>query len=118
LLFTQAAEICASSVVSFPLLVLPTRAAFAAIAREYDEEGRMAGLTRWQRFFFIAVPLARGGILSGVLLGFARALGEFGATLMVVATSEETRTLPIQIYIDSKTTADFAAAWPAVLALG
>jgi molybdate transport system permease protein len=118
LLFTRAAAICASSVVSFPLLVLPIRAAFAGILPEYDEEARIAGLSRVQRFVYIALPLARGGILSGVLLGFARALGEFGATMMLVSTSERTRTLPIQIYLDAGSGNDFAAAWPAVLALG
>ena len=118
LLFTLPAAICASCVVSFPLVVLPTRAAFASIAREYDEEGRMAGLSRLQRFLFIALPLARGGVLSGILLGFARALGEFGATLMLVGTSERTRTLPIQIYYETGSINNFAAAWPAVLALG
>jgi molybdate transport system permease protein len=118
LLFSMTAAICASSVVSFPLLVLPIRAAFAAIAREYDEEGRMAGLSAVQRFLFIALPLARGGILAGLLLGFARALGEFGATVMLVSTSERTRTLPIQIYVDAAQSGDFFAAWPAVVALG
>jgi molybdate transport system permease protein len=118
LLFTKSAAILASSVVSFPLLVLPIRSAFTAIAREYDEEGRMAGLSRVQRFLYIALPLARGGILSGLLLGFARALGEFGATVMLVGAMERTRTLPIQIYVDASQNSDFWAAWPAVLALG
>ena len=117
LLFTRLAAVLASSVVSFPLLVLPVRAAFAATPREYHEEARMAGLSPWQRFIHVALPLARGGILSGLLLGFARALGEFGATLMLVSTSESTRTLPIQIYLDTSSTFDYSAAWPSVLVL-
>jgi len=118
LLFSMPAAIFASAVVSFPLLVLPTRAAFGAIMKEYHEEARIAGLSPIQRFFYVAVPLARGGILSGVLLAFARALGEFGATIMLVGTSPVTRTLPIQIYYDAGTSGDYAAAWPAVVALG
>ncbi len=117
LLFTIPAAMCASAVVSFPLLVLPIRSAFAAIPREYHEEARMAGLNSIQRFLFIALPLARSGILSGLLLGFARALGEFGATIMLVGTIAKTRTLPIQIYYDAGITGDIPAAWPGVAAL-
>ncbi len=117
LLFTLKAAVIASAIVSFPLQVLPIRAAFAALPREFDEEARIAGLSAWQRLIHIAIPLARGGILSGLLLGFARALGEFGATLMLLGTSERTRTLPIQIYFDAGITFDYAAAWPAAVAL-
>mgnify|MGYP001546661399 CR=1 FL=1 len=117
LLFTLRAAMVASAIVSFPLQALPMRSAFAALPREFDEEARMAGLSRLQRFFHIALPLARGGIVSGLLLGFARALGEFGATLMLVGTGERTRTLPLQIYVDAGQTADYASAWPAVISL-
>jgi molybdate transport system permease protein len=117
LMFTVKAAIVASAIVSFPLMLLPVRAAFAGMLREYDEEARMAGLAWWQRFLFVALPLARGGILTGVLLSFARAMGEFGATLMLVGTGPRTRTLPIQIYYDAGLTDNFAAAWPAVLGL-
>ncbi|HVX83730.1 MAG TPA: molybdate ABC transporter permease subunit [Phycisphaerae bacterium] len=117
LLFTLKAAVVASAIVSFPLQVLPMRAAFAALPKEFDEEARIAGLTRLQRLLHIALPLARGGIISGVLLGFARALGEFGATLMLLGTGESTRTLPIQIYFDAGVTADYGAAWPAAVAL-
>jgi molybdate transport system permease protein len=117
LLFTLKAAIIASAIVSFPLQVLPIRAAFAALPREFDEEARIAGLTRLQRLTHIAIPLAKGGILSGILLGFARALGEFGATLMLLGTGEKTRTLPLQIYYDAGISSDYAAAWPAALAL-
>ena len=111
------AAIIASAIVSFPLQVLPIRAAFAALPREFDEEARIAGLTPLQRLTHIAIPLARGGILSGILLGFARALGEFGATLMLLGTGEKTRTLPLQIYYDAGISSDYANAWPAALAL-
>ncbi len=118
LLFTVKSEIIAASIVSFPLLVLPLRAAFAAEAREFHEEARIAGASWWQRLWYISLPLARGGLLSGLLLGFARALGEFGATVMLVGTGDShTRTLPLQIYNAVGITGDFPSAWPAVLAL-
>jgi molybdate transport system permease protein len=118
MLFTVKAEIIAAGIVSFPLLVLPLRAAFAAEAREFHEEARLAGASRWQRLWHISLPLARGGLLSGLLLCFARALGEFGATVMLVGTGDSrTRTLPLQIYNAVGITGDFPAAWPAVLAL-
>jgi len=117
LLFTVPAAMIASAVVSFPLLVLPIRSAFAAIPSEYHDEARLSGLGPVQRFIHIAIPLARGGILTGLLLGFARALGEFGATIMLVGTSAPTRTLPIQIWYDAGETGDISHAWPAVIAL-
>ena len=118
MLFTlKAAIIASAAIVSFPLMLLPVRAGFAALMREYDEEARMAGLAWWQRFLYIALPLARGGIVTGVLLSFARALGEFGATLMLVGMGPRTRTLPLQIYYDAGQTDDFTAAWPAVIGL-
>ncbi len=117
LMFSIPAAIIASSVVSFPLLVMPLRASFASIQTEFFEEARIAGITRSNLFFHVALPLARRGLIVGLLLSFARGLGEFGATLILVSTSERTRTLPIQIYIDAGPTNDFLAAWPAVLTL-
>jgi molybdate transport system permease protein len=117
LLFTIQGAMIASAVVSFPLVVLPARSAFAAIGREFFEEARMIGVSPFASFIHIAVPMARRGIITGLLLGFGRALGEFGATIMLVGTGEHTRTLPVQIYVDAGQNDDFLAAWPAVLAL-
>jgi molybdate transport system permease protein len=118
LFFTVKAEIIASSIVSFPLLVLPMRAAFASEPPELADEARIAGASRWQRLIHISLPLARGGVISGLLLGFARALGEFGATSMLVSTGDpRTRTLPLQIYSDAALTGEYLRAWPAVIAL-
>jgi len=77
----------------------------------------MAGLSPWQTLHPRGPAPGPRGILSGLLLGFARALGEFGATLMLVSTSENTRTLPIQIYLDTSAAFDYAAAWPSVVVL-
>ncbi|MDP9172330.1 MAG: molybdate ABC transporter permease subunit [Planctomycetota bacterium] len=88
----------AAGVVAFPLLLLPTRAAFASVDRELEEVSRLMGANRLQVFWHVSIPLALRGIASGVLLAFARALGEFGATVMVLGVRDRTRTLPIFVY--------------------
>lgn len=116
LLFSLAGAILAAVVVSLPLLLLPARAAFAAIEPEYEEIARLFGAGRLQTFWHVNLPLARRGIASGLLLAFARALGEFGATVMVFGSQQGRRTLPISIYEDY-TGNDFAHAAPAVVLL-
>jgi molybdate transport system permease protein len=88
----------AAGVVAFPLLLLPARAAFAGIDRELEDVSRLMGANRLQVFWHVSLPLARRGIASGVLLAFARALGEFGATVMILGIRDTTRTLPIFVY--------------------
>ena len=100
LLFTIPGAILAAVIVSLPLLFLPARAAFAAIEPEYEEIARLFGAGRLQTFWHVNLPLARRGIASGLLLAFARALGEFGATMMVFGNQEDRQTLPISIYQD------------------
>ena len=117
LLFTRWGAALASVVVVLPLIVLPARAAFAGIHRELWEDAALLGLRRHQVFLYIALPLARGGIASGLLLAFGRALGEFGATLMVLGAAEGLRTLPVQIYLDVAVNNDMAKAGPAVVLL-
>jgi molybdate transport system permease protein len=117
LLFTFWGAVAASVVVVIPLIVLPARAAFAGIDRELWEDAAILGLRRDQVFFYIALPLARGGVVTGLLLAFGRALGEFGATLMVLGAAEGMRTLPVQIYLDVSVSNDVARAAPAVLLL-
>lgn len=117
LLFTRTGALIACTVVIMPLVVLPAKAGFAAIARELVEEAQLMGASRLQMLIHVAIPLAYRGILSGLMLGFGRALGEFGATLMVVGTGENVRTLPVQIYIYTNENSNISAAWPAVLIL-
>jgi len=88
----------AAGVVAFPLLLMPARAAFAAVDRELEDVSRLMGANRLQVFWHISLPLASRGIASGILLAFARAMGEFGATVMVLGIQENTRTLPIFVY--------------------
>ena len=89
---------------AFPLMVRPIRLSIEAIDREVDEAARTLGAGPLVRFFRITVPLAGPGILAGVVLGFAKALGEFGATITFVgAIPGETLTLPTAIYQATQT---------------
>ena len=89
----------ASAVVAFPLLVRPIRLSFAAIDERLVQAGRTLGAGPWDAFWSISLPLARSGILSGALLGFARSMGEFGATIMIAGSIPgETRTISLLIY--------------------
>jgi molybdate transport system permease protein len=114
-LFRTEAAVIAATVVSLPLLYLPAKAAFATVERELEEISRLMGANRLQTFWHVSLPLARRGIISGLLLAFARSLGEFGATVMVFGTQEGKVTLPISVYLDYET--DPSHALPAVLFL-
>jgi molybdate transport system permease protein len=98
ILWTWYGAAVAAGVVAFPLLMMPARASFAAVDRELEDISRLLGANRFQVFWHVSLPLAARGIASGLLLGFARALGEFGATVMVLGIRDTTRTLPIFIY--------------------
>ena len=116
LLFNWHGAVVASTVVALPLLYLPARAAFAGIERELEEVARMMGAGPISVFWHVSLPMARRGIASGLLLAFARALGEFGATVMVMGDLPNKQTLPIAIYNDY-VAGDLRAAAPAVAAL-
>jgi len=99
LIFTQAAAIMAASCVSLPLFVQVTRNALEDLPADALEAAEVFGASRWQVFRYIAFPLVRGGIWIGLLLAFARAMGEFGATLMVAGNIPgRTQTMALAIY--------------------
>lgn len=99
IVFTWKAVVLALSVMSFPLLVRNARAAIEEVSPEFEQMARTLGAPEWRVFFFITLPLAKRGILAGLLLAFARALGEFGATIMVAGNiSGKTTTLSVAIY--------------------
>jgi len=106
----------AAGVVAFPLLFMPTRASFEGVDRELEDISRLMGANRFQVFWHVSLPLAGRGIASGFLLAFARALGEFGATVMVLGIRDSTRTLPIFVY-DEFEDLNPAGVVPAVLVL-
>jgi molybdate transport system permease protein len=89
----------AAAIMAFPLMVRPIRLSIEAIDREVDEVARTLGAGPLVRFFTVTVPLAAPGLAAGAVLGFAKALGEFGATItFVAAIPGETLTLPTAIY--------------------
>ncbi|MGK7884901.1 MAG: molybdate ABC transporter permease subunit [Crocosphaera sp.] len=99
IIFTWYAAVIAATVVAFPLMYKTALGAFQQIDINLLASARTLGATEWQVFWRILVPLARPGLISGVLLAFARALGEFGATLMLAGSIPgRTQTIPIAIF--------------------
>ena len=99
LIFTWQGAVVAAAVVAFPFVCKSARAAFENVDATYEQAARGLGLGAVAVFFRITLPLAWRGILAGVLLAFARALGEFGATLMVAGSIPgKTQTLSIAVY--------------------
>jgi len=99
LIFTWQAAVIAATVVAFPLVFKAARAAFETVDPQFEEAARLLGVREVSIFFRISLPLAWRGILAGLLLSFARATGEFGATLMVAGSiAGKTQTLSIAVY--------------------
>ncbi|MFZ6679106.1 molybdate ABC transporter permease subunit [Undibacterium sp. Tian12W] len=98
-IFTWQGAVIAAAIVAFPLVFKPARAAFEAVDGQLEQAARVLGISEMAVFFRVTLPLAWRGILAGVLLAFARALGEFGATLMVAGSIPgKTQTLSIAVY--------------------
>jgi molybdate transport system permease protein len=99
LLFTWQAAVIAAFVVSLPLMVKTATAAIEAVDRELEYVAYTLGRNELETALFITLPLAKKGILAGIVLSFARAVGEFGATLMVAGNIPgRTNTMAISIY--------------------
>ncbi|WP_343722707.1 molybdate ABC transporter permease subunit [Herbaspirillum seropedicae] len=99
LVFTWQGAVLASTVVAFPLVLKAARAAFESVDHQMEDAARVLGVSEAGVFFRVSLPLAMRGIMAGVLLAFARALGEFGATLMVAGNLPgRTQTLSVAIY--------------------
>jgi molybdate transport system permease protein len=97
--FSWPATVIAAAVVSFPLMYLTARAALEQVDSRYLEAARTLGASEWRVLREVALPLAWPGVLAGTILSFARALGEFGATLMLAGDIPgKTATIPIAIY--------------------
>jgi molybdate transport system permease protein len=98
-IFSWWAAVLASAVVAFPLMYQSARAAFKSVDINYEKAARTLGASELRIFFTVTLPLARPGIIAGLVLSFARALGEFGATLMVAGNIPgQTQTIPLAIY--------------------
>lgn len=99
LIFTWQGAILAAMVVTFPLVFKPARAAFESVNPQLEQAARVLGLSESAVFLRVTLPLAWRGLLVGLLLAFARALGEFGATLMIAGSIPgQTQTLSIAVY--------------------
>lgn len=99
IVFSWPATVIAAAVVSFPLMYLTGRAALEQVDPHFLQAARTLGASEWRVFHEVALPLAWPGVLAGTILSFARALGEFGATLMLAGNIPgKTATIPIAIY--------------------
>lgn len=97
--FTPVAGVIAASVMALPLMVKSSRAAIESVGAKYETASYTLGKGELETFWRITLPLARRGIIAGVVLSFARALGEFGATLMLAGNIPgRTQTMPLLVY--------------------
>ena len=99
LIFAWQGAVIAATVVAFPLVLTSARSAFEAVDPQLERAARGLGLNEWAVFFRVTLPMAWPGILAGVLLVFARSLGEFGATLMIAGSIPgRTQTLSVAVH--------------------
>lgn len=109
--FTPAAVVLAQTFVALPFLVLSVEGALRSTDARFDEAAATLGATRWATFVRVTLPLAAPGIMSGAILAWARALGEFGATITFAGNIPGvTQTLPLRVYRALQTDPDAALA--------
>jgi len=97
--FSWEGAVLASTVVALPLMIKVSKAAIGSVDPELIKVSYSLGKSEWETFYRIILPLAKGGISAGIVLSFARAIGEFGATLMIAGNIPgKTSTLPLAIY--------------------
>ncbi|MGM0608909.1 MAG: molybdate ABC transporter permease subunit [Candidatus Muiribacteriota bacterium] len=117
LVFSWEATVVASTVVAFPLMYKTARASFEQIDKLYVDAAETLGCKPWRLFWKVIFPLAWPGIAAGTVLAFARALGEFGATLMLAGSIPgKTQTVPIAIYFAAESgNMDKAQSWVIII---
>lgn len=117
IVFTWQGAAIAAAVASFPLMYRTARGAFEQVDKELIDAARQIGCSRVQTFFYVWIPLSWPGIASGVTLSFARALGEFGATIMIAGNLPgKTRTMSIAVYTAMQSgNRELAFIWTAVI---
>jgi len=117
--FTWVAAVVTSTVVALPLMVKSARAAIESVDPDYEIASYIMGKSELETFFRVTLPLAARGILAGVVLSFARAFGEFGATLMLAGNIPgRTQTMPLAIYEAVVSGEDEKAKWLALILTG
>jgi molybdate transport system permease protein len=108
--FTWYAAVVTATIMALPLLVRTARAAIESVDRDLEKAAYTLGRSEWRTALEVTLPLARNGILAGLVLAFARALGEFGATLMLAGNIPgRTTTVPLAIYTAVQTGDERAA---------
>ena len=116
LVFDWKGAALAAAVVAFPLLVRSVRTAFTGIDRRLIEAARSLGAGPVDAFVTVALPLARHGVVAGGVLAFARALGEFGATVMIAGNIPgQTQTIPLYLYARLESPLGPQQAWPVLV---
>jgi len=111
-LFRWTGAAIAAAVMALPLMVRAIRLSLEAVDPRLEQAARTLGAGPWRTFLTITLPLAAPGVLAGAVLGFARSLGEFGATITFVSNiPEETRTLPLAIYAALQLPGGDSAVW-------
>jgi molybdate transport system permease protein len=114
--FTWVAAVIAATVMAFPLMVRTSRAAMESVNPDLERAAFTLGRSEWRTAVEVTLPLARRGILAGLVLAFARALGEFGATLMLAGNIPgKTSTVPLAIYAAVATGETGEAQWLVLL---
>ena len=97
--FTSTGAAIAAGVISFPLMVQTMRVVFQSVDPEWEEAALVYGGGRWEAFRFVTLPLSAKGIAAGIVIAFARALGEFGATIVIAGNLPgRTRTIPTAVF--------------------
>jgi len=114
--FTTVAVVMAQTFVAAPFLVRSVKIGFAAIDPQQQEAARLEGANEWQVFRYIMVPLAGRAVLTGIIMTWTRALGEFGATILFAGNLEgKTQTMPLAIYIGFETSTQIAVVLSVML---
>jgi molybdate transport system permease protein len=117
IMFTPSAAIIASTIVAFPLMYQSVKFGFQSVDKGIEEAARVDGASEIQVFFFVTLKLSLGSIVSGFIMSFARALGEFGATFMFAGNIPgRTQTAPTAIYIAMES-GNMALAWALVISM-
>ena len=98
LTFTFTGIVIAQIIESFPYCLRYSRAAISSIDPRFEQAARAMGLSRWRIPFIVTLPLARRGIVAGIAMGFGRALGDFGATMIIAGSLPAATTMPIALY--------------------
>ncbi|MEO0030385.1 MAG: hypothetical protein RIS94_143 [Pseudomonadota bacterium] len=112
LMFRWTGAALAAAVMSLPLMVRAIRLSLEAVDRRLEQAARTLGAGPWRTFATVTLPLALPGVLAGLVLGLARSLGEFGATITFASNIPgETRTLPLAIYAAIQTPGGDAQVW-------